>query len=77
MLDEPGRHDDRPLKSIVRDIEMAMIVDRLREHGYNREATARSLGITREALWAKMNKLGLEVGRRGPVAEPGDNSEEE
>lgn len=57
---------DRPLKAIVQDIEVATIFERLREHGYNREDTARSLGITREALWAKMRKLGLEVGRHGP-----------
>ncbi len=57
---------ERPLKSIVEDIELATIVERLREHGYNREATAKSLGLTREALWKKMRKLGLEVSRRGP-----------
>jgi DNA-binding NtrC family response regulator len=69
------RDDDRPLKAVVRDIEVAMIVERLRENGNNREATARSLGITREALWAKMRKLGLEVGRRRGPAE-GETEEE-
>jgi transcriptional regulator with PAS, ATPase and Fis domain len=76
-LDRDRREEDRPLKAIVRDIEVAMIVDRLRDHGYNREATARSLGITREALWAKMQKLGLEVGRRGPLAASDKEPEEE
>lgn len=59
--------EHRPLKAIVRDIEVAMIVERLREHGYNREATARSLGITREGLWAKMRKLGLDGARVRPL----------
>jgi DNA-binding NtrC family response regulator len=71
------RDEDRPLKSVVRDIEVATIVERLREHGYNREATARSLGITREGLWAKMRKLGLEVGRLRAPGQAEDGSDEE
>ena len=67
---------DRALKSIVQDIEVAIILARLREHGYNREETARSLGITREALWAKMRKLGLEVARRGPEDAGGEVEKE-
>ncbi|MBM4269184.1 MAG: sigma-54-dependent Fis family transcriptional regulator [Deltaproteobacteria bacterium] len=68
--------DERALKSIVQDVEVAMIVERLREHGNNREATARSLGITREALWAKMKKLGVEV-RQGGVVSGADHREKE
>jgi transcriptional regulator with PAS, ATPase and Fis domain len=54
----------RPLKEIVREVEAATIRARLREHGYHRAATARSLGITRESLWAKLRQLGFVLPRR-------------
>jgi two-component system, NtrC family, response regulator AtoC len=50
---------DRPLKEIVREVELATIRSRLQRHGYHRSATARSLGFTRESLWAKMRQLGF------------------
>ena len=55
----------RPLKEIVREVELATIRARLRAHGYHRVATARSLGMTRESLWAKLRQLGFVVPRRG------------
>jgi len=51
--DEP-----RPLKEIVREVEIETITARLRQNGYCRTATARSLGMSREALWSKMRQLG-------------------
>jgi two-component system response regulator HupR/HoxA len=51
------------LKEIVRSVECAVIQARLREQGYNRSATARSLAISREALWAKMRQLGFVIGK--------------
>jgi two-component system response regulator AtoC len=57
--------DDRPLKEILREVEVAVIHARLREHGYHRSATARSLGLTRESLWAKIRQLGLNLPARG------------
>ncbi len=54
-----ARGDARPLKEIVREVELATIAARLREHGYRRAATARSLGLTREGLWQKLRQLGL------------------
>jgi two-component system NtrC family response regulator len=51
----------RPLKEILREVEAATVQARLREHGYRRAATAKSLGITREALWAKLRHLGLDA----------------
>ena len=54
----------RPLKEIVRDVERATIRARLREHGYHRTATARSLGMTRESLWAKLRQLGFILPRK-------------
>jgi len=52
---------DRPLKEIVHDVEVAVIHARLQEHGYQRTATARSLGLSRESLWAKMRQLGIRL----------------
>jgi transcriptional regulator with PAS, ATPase and Fis domain len=57
---------DRSLKGVVRNVEYALIEDRLREQGYNRTAAARSLGISREALWAKMKHLRISVGKLRP-----------
>ena len=54
----------RPLKEIVREVELATIRARLREHGYHRTATARSLGMTRESLWAKLRQLGFVLPRK-------------
>jgi len=59
----------RPLKEIVKEVELATIQARLREHGYHRSATARSLGITREALWAKIRQFGFALPRRGSNSE--------
>jgi DNA-binding NtrC family response regulator len=59
-----GRDSNRPLRDIVKEVEIAEINSRLRAHGYNRSRAARSLGITREALWAKMKQLGVAVRRR-------------
>jgi DNA-binding NtrC family response regulator len=54
----------RPLKEIVREVELATIRARLRDHGYHRTATARSLGMTRESLWAKLRQLGFVLPRK-------------
>ena len=56
--------DSRPLKEVLHEVEAAVINKRLREHGYKREATAKSLGVTREWLWAKIRQLGLVVPSR-------------
>jgi two-component system response regulator HydG len=60
----PAADGQRPLKEIVREVEVATIRARLRDHGYHRTATARSLGITRESLWAKLRQLGFVLPRR-------------
>jgi DNA-binding NtrC family response regulator len=59
-----GSDGERPLKEIVREVEVATIRARLREHGYRRRETALSLGITRESLWAKLRQLGVALPRR-------------
>ena len=48
-----------PLRDVMKQLQAAVIQSRLREHGYSRKDTARSLGITREALWQKLKALGL------------------
>jgi transcriptional regulator with PAS, ATPase and Fis domain len=48
------------LREIVREVERSTIRDRLHAHGYRRVAAARSLGVSREWLWAKMRRLGIE-----------------
>ncbi|HJQ84523.1 MAG TPA: sigma-54 dependent transcriptional regulator [Candidatus Binatia bacterium] len=59
-----GADGTRPLKEIVREVELATIRARLREHGYHRGDTARSLGMTRESLWAKLRQLNFVLPRR-------------
>jgi transcriptional regulator with GAF, ATPase, and Fis domain len=62
--------DPRPLREIVRAVELETIAARLRENGYCRTTTARSLGITREALWSKMRRLGYSAPRRASGSQP-------
>ena len=65
-----GPHRPRVLKEIVREVEAATILARLEDHGYCRTTTARSLGITREALWSKMRQLGCAAPPRRAVSGP-------
>ena len=48
---------DEPLPLTLARVELALIQDRLRRHA-SKTAAARSLGITREALYAKLRRLG-------------------
>ena len=57
----------------MREVELATVRARLREHGYHRAATARSLGMTRESLWAKLRHLGVAVPHRRPGGDPDDD----
>jgi DNA-binding NtrC family response regulator len=47
-----------PLRRILQRVEMALISQRLQQT-VTKSAAARSLGITREALYAKMRRLGM------------------
>ena len=49
-----------PLRDWLALAEAWRIARALREHGGNRSATARALGIGRRTLYTKMEKLGLE-----------------
>ncbi len=47
------------LKSALADPERRVIVDSLEAHGWNRQQTARSLGINRTTLYKKMKRHGI------------------
>jgi two-component system response regulator AtoC len=47
------------LKEIVADVEREVILRALREHDWNRTATAAALGLNRRSLYAKMKEYGL------------------
>jgi two-component system response regulator HydG len=51
-----------PLGRILRRVELALVRQRIAEQP-SKAAAARSLGITREALYAKLHRLGLAVAR--------------
>src|SRR5262245_4142160 len=53
-----GAGVDEPLERVLARVELAIIRERLQQKVTKTEA-ARSLGITREALYAKMRRLGL------------------
>jgi two-component system response regulator HydG len=53
------------LRERVRRAEVEAIDQALRANGYNRTHAARTLGVTREWLWAKMRRLGFDIGRGG------------
>jgi DNA-binding NtrC family response regulator len=53
---------DEPLRRILARVELALIRERLARTA-TKSAAARSLGITREALYAKMRRLGLATRR--------------
>jgi transcriptional regulator with PAS, ATPase and Fis domain len=57
----PAREND-PLSRILQRVEIAVIRERIRQEP-SKAAAARSLGITREALYAKMRRLGIWNGR--------------
>jgi len=58
IRDADPRVADEPLERILARVEIALIRQRLRQQP-TKTAAARSLGITREALYAKMRRLGM------------------
>lgn len=58
-----------PLRAIVRDVELAVIRQRLREHP-TKASAARSLGMTREALHEKLRRLNAKVEANGTSRTP-------
>ncbi|HEX3774936.1 MAG TPA: sigma 54-interacting transcriptional regulator [Polyangiaceae bacterium] len=47
------------LKEMVDQVERHILIEALREHGNNKTAAAKSLGITREGLHKKLKQLGV------------------
>lgn len=48
------------LRDALTRLEREIVRQRLQEHGGRRTATARSLGVTREGLWKKLKRLGID-----------------
>ena len=63
----PGRGRGRPrasptkgtLKEMMDQVERWLLIEALREHGNNKTAAAKALGITREGLHKKLRGFGL------------------
>jgi Nif-specific regulatory protein len=47
------------LREMVDQVERQILIETLREHGNNKTATAKTLGITREGLHKKLKQLGI------------------
>ncbi len=47
------------LKDMIEHIEKWLLIEALREHGGNKSATAKTLGITREGLHKKLKGYGI------------------
>ena len=47
------------LKEMMDQVERWLLIEALREHGNNKTAAAKSLGITREGLHKKLRAFGL------------------
>ena len=57
--EEPRSGVANRLKSALADPERRMIVESLEAHGWNRQQSARSLGINRTTLYKKMKRHGI------------------
>ena len=54
-----ARPDKGSLKEMMDQVERVLLLESLREHGNNKSAAARTLGITREGLHKKLRQFGL------------------
>lgn len=59
-LTSPMKRSGRTLKQALEGPERQIILETLREHNWNRIATAEQLGINRTTLYKKMKRLGLD-----------------
>ena len=60
MILEAVAGDGRSLKSAMAVPERQIIIDALDAHGWNRQETARALGINRTTLYKKMKRFGID-----------------
>ncbi|WP_432821677.1 sigma-54 interaction domain-containing protein [Trichloromonas sp.] len=56
---EPGFAPGQPLREALQKYEQEIILAALRHHGSRKSETALSLGISRKALWEKMQRYGV------------------
>ncbi len=56
-------HHGTTLRESLSSLERGLILERLSQHNWNKEETARELGIDLATLYRKMKKLGIEAGR--------------
>ncbi len=61
VLEEPG---EGTLKQRIARIEKKMIIDALEHHNHNQSMTADTLGLSRQALINKLQRYGIETGRK-------------
>ena len=54
-----GGKEAADLKSLVEDFERRTVREHLDRYGQDRTKTAKAFGITRQALWKKMTRLGM------------------
>ncbi len=54
-----ARPEKGSLKEMMDQVERVLLLESLREHGNNKSAAARTLGITREGLHKKLRQFGL------------------
>jgi DNA-binding NtrC family response regulator len=64
------------LKEVMSRLEAAVLRRALEEHNWNRTRTARTLGISRQALLVKLQRYKL-VGASAAVDEPAPTADEE
>jgi len=55
-----GRLNATPLKAALADPERQILLDALEAHGWNRQNTAKALGINRTTLYKKMKRLNID-----------------
>jgi DNA-binding NtrC family response regulator len=57
---------NRSLKSAMAHPERQLIIDALKQHGWRRDAAAKSLGINRTTLYKKLKRLGMDLAALEP-----------
>ena len=58
-ITKTARSQNKSLPAVLEQVERKMILDRLIKNQWNREKTARNLGINRKALYRKIKLYGL------------------
>jgi DNA-binding NtrC family response regulator len=64
MMLESVASDGRSLKAAMAVPERQIIIDALDANGWNRQDTARTLGINRTTLYKKMKRFGIDSERQ-------------